>query len=103
MEAQRYPDDFNGIIAAAPANNWSNMFTGFVWNEQALSKTPDSAIAGDQRVATRKLSPSQNNRGASQDSFDRSVWSQATAQAAERKLTAMTGNRVEKKRSARSE
>jgi len=24
MEAQRYPEDFNGIIAGAPANDWSN-------------------------------------------------------------------------------
>ena len=33
MEAQRYPEDFEGIIAGAPANNWSRLFTGFVWNE----------------------------------------------------------------------
>lgn len=44
MEAQRYPEDFNGIIAAAPANRWSHLFTAFVWNELALMKTPDSAI-----------------------------------------------------------
>src|SRR6185295_6155700 len=40
MEAQRYPEDFDGIIAGAPANNWSHLFTGFVWNEQALAQTP---------------------------------------------------------------
>ena len=40
MEAQRYPEDFDGIIAGAPANNWSHLFTGFVWNEQALAETP---------------------------------------------------------------
>jgi len=44
MEAQRYPDDFVGILAGAPANNWSHLFTGFVWNEQALLMTPGSAI-----------------------------------------------------------
>ena len=38
MEAQRYPEDFDGIIAGAPANDWSHIFTGFVWNEQALLK-----------------------------------------------------------------
>jgi feruloyl esterase len=43
MEAQRYPEDFDGIIAGAPANYWSHHFTGFVWNEQALLK-PGSAI-----------------------------------------------------------
>ncbi|PWU05199.1 MAG: tannase/feruloyl esterase family alpha/beta hydrolase, partial [Terriglobia bacterium] len=40
MEAQRYPEDFDGIIAGAPANNWSHLFTGFIWNEQALSENP---------------------------------------------------------------
>ena len=44
MEAQRYPDEFNGIIAGAPANNWSHLFTGFVWNEQAALSTPGSSI-----------------------------------------------------------
>ena len=40
MEAQRYPEDFEGIIAGAPANNWSRLFTGFVWNEIALAENP---------------------------------------------------------------
>jgi feruloyl esterase len=38
MEAQRYPEDFNGILAGAPASDWSHLFTSFVWNERALSK-----------------------------------------------------------------
>src|SRR3984893_4585302 len=33
MEARRYAEDFDGIIAGAPANYWSHLFTGFVWNE----------------------------------------------------------------------
>jgi hypothetical protein len=44
MEAQRYPGDFDGIIAGSPANAWTQLFTGFVWNELALTKTPDSAL-----------------------------------------------------------
>lgn len=28
MEAQRFPDDYDGIIAGAPANNWVPMLTG---------------------------------------------------------------------------
>jgi feruloyl esterase len=44
MEAQRYPEDFNGILAGAPANNWSHLFTGFVWNEHALLNSPGSNI-----------------------------------------------------------
>lgn len=54
MEAQRYPEDFNGIIAGAPANDWSNHFTGFVWNEQALLKSPGSVIAPENLAAIQK-------------------------------------------------
>src|SRR5262249_22260066 len=36
MEAQRYPADYDGIIAGAPANFWTHHFAGFVWNQQAL-------------------------------------------------------------------
>jgi hypothetical protein len=39
MEAQRFPRDFDGIIAGSPANYWTHLFTGFVWDEQALSAT----------------------------------------------------------------
>lgn len=28
MEAQRYPDDFNGIIAGDPANHWTHLLAG---------------------------------------------------------------------------
>jgi feruloyl esterase len=44
MEAERFPQDFDGIIAGAPANNWVRLFTGFVWNELALHATPQSAV-----------------------------------------------------------
>jgi feruloyl esterase len=44
MEAERFADDFDGIVAGAPANDWSHHFTGFVWNEQALLNNSESAI-----------------------------------------------------------
>lgn len=44
QEAQRYPEDFDGIIAGAPAYDWSHHFAGFVWNAQALRKDPASFI-----------------------------------------------------------
>ncbi len=44
MEAQRFPEDFNGIIAGAPANFWTHLMVGMVWNEQALRKTPASFV-----------------------------------------------------------
>ena len=44
MEAQRFADDFDGIVAGAPANNWSHLFTGFLWNERALLDDPKGTI-----------------------------------------------------------
>ena len=38
MEAQRFPEDYDGIIAGAPAYNWTGLFSDFVWNAQALSR-----------------------------------------------------------------
>jgi feruloyl esterase len=54
MEAQRYAEDFDGIIAGAPANNWSHLFTGFVWNEQALLKEPGNTIPAAKLPAIQK-------------------------------------------------
>jgi Tannase and feruloyl esterase len=39
MEAQRFPGDYDGIVAGAPANDWVDLFSGFIWNAQALSTT----------------------------------------------------------------
>jgi hypothetical protein len=44
MEAQRYPDDFDGIVAGDPANHWTHLLAGAAWNAQALNATPASAI-----------------------------------------------------------
>ncbi len=44
MEAQRFPEDFDGILAGAPANNWSHLLTGHAWDMQALASTPASNI-----------------------------------------------------------
>ncbi|MGB8478242.1 MAG: tannase/feruloyl esterase family alpha/beta hydrolase [Acidobacteriaceae bacterium] len=45
MEAQRYPGDYNGIIAGAPANNRTHIHTGFVWNAQAANQPPGVQLA----------------------------------------------------------
>jgi feruloyl esterase len=44
MEAQRFPEDFDGIISGAPANDWSHHFAGFVWNEQAMLSDPAGTL-----------------------------------------------------------
>lgn len=40
QEAQRYPEDFDGIIAGAPALDWTGLMTGFNWDSQALRAAP---------------------------------------------------------------
>jgi hypothetical protein len=44
MEAQKFPGDYDGIVAGAPANAWTRITTGFVWNEAAQLGTPQSEI-----------------------------------------------------------
>ncbi len=38
MEAQRFPNDYNGIVAGAPANNRTHLHTSFLWNYVAANK-----------------------------------------------------------------
>jgi feruloyl esterase len=44
MEAERYPGDYDGILAGAPANNWTALLTSAVTDTQALTATPESFI-----------------------------------------------------------
>ena len=37
MEAQRYPDDYNGIAAAAPAINWTNLIMQSLWGSMLMN------------------------------------------------------------------
>ena len=45
MEAQRFPKDYDGIVAGAPANFWTRLLTNGVWTDEALSETPDSWLS----------------------------------------------------------
>lgn len=44
MAAQRYPDDFDGIVAGAPANAWTHLMTAFAWSWKVAHQSPDSAL-----------------------------------------------------------
>ncbi len=44
MEAQRYPNDYDGIIAGAPANYFTRILSGFAWNMQMTLSDPASYI-----------------------------------------------------------
>jgi Tannase and feruloyl esterase len=44
MEAQRYPEDYDGILAGAPANFWTHLLSSALWDAQATTLDPDSYI-----------------------------------------------------------
>ena len=48
MEAQRYPADYDGILAGAPANYWTHLVTNAVWDLHALA-------AKDSYIPAKKL------------------------------------------------
>ena len=43
IEAQRFPDDFDGIVANAPWVDQTGFTIGAMWNQKVLSETPVSA------------------------------------------------------------
>jgi Tannase and feruloyl esterase len=43
IEAQRYPEDFDGIVANAPWVDQTGFTLGALWNQRALTETPVSA------------------------------------------------------------
>lgn len=45
MEAQRFPDDYDGIIAGAPANYFTHLLAAAAWNMQAIQSNTESYIS----------------------------------------------------------
>jgi feruloyl esterase len=45
VEAQRFPGDYDGIVAGAAANNWTRLVTGLMWGALATLKDPASHLS----------------------------------------------------------
>jgi feruloyl esterase len=55
MEAQRYPDDYDGIIAGSLANRHIHMWTAGIERSISLSRNPDRAISAEQAALVNNL------------------------------------------------
>jgi hypothetical protein len=44
MEAQRYPEDYDGILAGAPANYWTHLLSSSLYDAQTTTLDPASYI-----------------------------------------------------------
>lgn len=62
MSAQRYPDDYDGIIAGAPANDWTGLMFGFIWNTQAQLASPAGFIPASKSAAVQQAVLAQCDR-----------------------------------------
>ena len=55
MEAQRYPDDYDGIIAGSLANRHIHMWTAGIERSISLSRNPERAITAEQAALVNNL------------------------------------------------
>ena len=51
MEAQRYPGDYDGIVAGAPAYYWTHLLTAALWDMTATLNDPASYIPASKLAA----------------------------------------------------
>jgi feruloyl esterase len=54
MEAQRFPKDYDGIVAGAPANAWTRLLSNGASNEQALTASPAAWLPPETLAAVTK-------------------------------------------------
>jgi feruloyl esterase len=56
MEAERYPGDYKGILAGAPAINWDHMVASWLWTNLSTAKDEESYIPQKKLAAIVKAS-----------------------------------------------
>jgi feruloyl esterase len=44
MEAQRFPEDYDGVVAGSPVYSWTGEMAGQAWNVRALQQTTTGAL-----------------------------------------------------------
>ena len=54
MEAQRFPADYDGIVAGAPANYWTHLMAGTLWPAAATLKEESTRLSPAQLSALNK-------------------------------------------------
>lgn len=47
MEAQRYPEDYDGIIAGEPGANWTDLMVAELWATRASTDAPENFLPGN--------------------------------------------------------
>jgi feruloyl esterase len=55
MEASRYPDDYDGIVAGAPAWHWASQMVNATWNSQAVMKDPSAMTGASAAILNRAV------------------------------------------------
>jgi tannase/feruloyl esterase/VCBS repeat protein len=68
VEVQRYPEDFDGVVAGAPALDLTNLNFSSIWNQQTMFPDPNDLTAPT--LPNSKLSLLQNATTATCDALD---------------------------------
>ena len=55
MEATRFPDDYDGIVAGAPAWHWASQMVNAVWNSRAGLKDPTALTKESAALLNRRV------------------------------------------------
>lgn len=55
MEATRYPADYDGIVAGAPAWHWANQMINATWNSRAARLDPEALTEQSATLLNRKV------------------------------------------------